>query len=159
MNKITINGEKLVQKHWSTKEQENVELVIDFVQHIMNDHDYSYVREQFKESSYTQHNRNMIDGVEGVVSFNEDFTKRFPDFTYDVKKIMVDGDLVIFHSHSTIKEKDRGNDKKGMNIIDIWQIKDGQIAEHWDSIQPLDWFMRLYVLLAGGSIKNTNGVF
>ena len=71
----------------------------------------------------------------------------------------MDGDYVTFHSHATLKEEDRGNDQKGMNIIDTWKIENGKIVEHWDSIQPLDVFMRFYVGLNGGDIQNANGVF
>lgn len=66
---------------------------------------------------------------------------------------------MIFHSHATLEEDDRGNDEKGMNIIDTWRLDDGRIVEHWDSIQTLDTFMRFYSLVSGGDIRNDNGVF
>ena len=94
-----------------------------------------------------------------LVEFVADFAKRVPDYTYDVKRMLVDDDYVTFHSHATIRKAHRGNDKKGLNIIDTWRIKDGTIVEHWDAIQPLDAFMRFYVLLSGGRIRNNNGVF
>ena len=83
----------------------------------------------------------------------------YPEYSYDVKHIYADGDHVVFHSHATLKKEDRGNDRKGMNIIDTWRIEDGRIVEHWDAIQPLDRGMRLFVLLNGGNIRNSNGVF
>ncbi len=46
-----------------------------------------------------------------------------------------------------------------MNIIDTWRIEDGRIVEHWDSIQALDFSMRVYSLISGGDIANSNGVF
>jgi hypothetical protein len=46
-----------------------------------------------------------------------------------------------------------------MNIIDKWRLEDGRIVEHWDSIQALDFSMRLYSLFNGGDIANSNGVF
>lgn len=46
-----------------------------------------------------------------------------------------------------------------MNIIDTWRIEDGRIVEHWDSIQALDFSMRVYSLISGGDIANENGVF
>ena len=98
-------------------------------------------------------------GIDGLVGVVEAFAKRYPDYCYDVKRIIVDGDHVVFHSHATMKKADRGNDKKGLNITDTWKLRDGQIVEHWDSIQPIDGFMRLYVLLTGGKIRNPNGVF
>lgn len=158
-NTIEIDLENLSKGYWSEAEQENVRIVADFVQHLMNNHDFQYLRTTYMNSAYTQHNRNIADGMENIIKYVDNFSKRFPEFTYDVKRIVADGDLVTFHSHATLKTTHRGNDKQGMNIVDIWKIKDGQIVEHWDSIQPLDFFVRFYALLIGGNIKNSNGVF
>ncbi len=159
METIKIDLENLKKSHWSEEEIKNVELVTDFVQNLMNNHNLEYVLKNYNNSSYIQHNRNIPDGMEGIVGTIKDFTKTFPDFCYDVKQIIADGDHVLFHSHATMKKADRGNDKKGMNITDNWRIKDGQIVEHWDSIQAIDGFMRFYSLLNGGKIRNSNGVF
>ncbi|MEM1270403.1 MAG: nuclear transport factor 2 family protein, partial [Bacteroidota bacterium] len=99
------------------------------------------------------------DGLEGLTEFLRRFVGRFPEYGYDVKRILVDGDTVMFHSHVTTKASHRGDDTKGFNIIDTWRIQGGTIADHWDAIQPLDGFMRLYVWLTGGAIRNANGVF
>ena len=154
-----INFDALKQEHWSEKEMDNARLVMDFVQNLMNNHDFDYVLKTFGNDLYTQHNRNIPDGFEALVRFVQKFAKRFPEYSYDVKRIIIDGDYVIFHSHVTMNKKHRGNDKKGLNIIDTWRIQDGKIAEHWDAIQPIDGFMRFYVWLTGGAIQNANGVF
>jgi predicted SnoaL-like aldol condensation-catalyzing enzyme len=112
-----------------------------------------------KSDEYKQHNRNLPDKITGLVGFLEEFVEDYPEYSYDVKHIYVDGNYVIFHSHATLNEADRGNAHKGMNIIDTWRIENGQIVEHWDSIQALDGFMRFYSLLTGGKIRNDNGVF
>jgi len=154
-----IDLDSLAKANWSEQELANVRLVGEFVQKLMNDHDFDYVLKHFSNSRYTQHNRNLPDKMEGLVGFLDDFVKDYPDYSYDVKHIYADGDYVIFHSHATLKREDRGNDQKGMNIIDSWKIKDGEIVEHWDSIQALDGFMRFYSLISGGNIRNDNGVF
>ena len=159
METASIDLENLKKNHWTPEEVGNVEIIVDFVQRLMNDHDFDYVIKNYANSSYTQHNRNISDGIEGLVDVLKNFTKRFPDYCYDVKQILADGDHVVFHSHATMRNVDRGNDKKGLNITDNWKIQDGQIVEHWDSIQPIDGAMRFYVLLNGGKIRNSNGVF
>ncbi|KFI11857.1 polyketide cyclase [Vibrio coralliilyticus] len=156
---ITINLQELQKPNWTEQELANAELITDFVQNLMNDHNFDYVLEHYNDSAYTQHNRNLPDKVTGLVGFLKEFVEDYPDYTYDVKHIYVDGDYVIFHSHATLDKEDRGNDEKGMNIIDTWRIEDGRIVEHWDSIQALDFSMRLYSLLSGGDIENANGVF
>ncbi|MEM6965355.1 MAG: nuclear transport factor 2 family protein [Bacteroidota bacterium] len=159
MSVLKIDLEKLRKSSWSEQETKHVELVLDFVQNLMNDHNFDYVMDKFGQGSYIQHNRGMLDGVQGVVEYVSGFVKRFPDFTYDVKHIYVDGQYVIFHSHSTANKKDRGNPNKGFNIMDTWKVEEGQLVEHWDAIQPINGFMRLYAVMAGGSVKNENTLF
>ncbi|ERB65594.1 polyketide cyclase [Vibrio coralliilyticus OCN008] len=156
---LTIDLQELQKPNWTEQELANAELITDFVQNLMNDHNFDYVLEHYNDSAYTQHNRNLPDKVTGLVGFLKEFVEDYPDYTYDVKHIYVDGDYVIFHSHATLDKEDRGNDEKGMNIIDTWRIEDGRIVEHWDSIQALDFSMRLYSLLSGGDIQNANGVY
>ena len=156
---VTINLQSLQKNSWTEQELANATLVADFVQNLMNNHDFDYILERYNDSSYVQHNRNLPDKITGLVGFLKEFVEDYPDYSYDVKHIYVDGDYVIFHSHATLKKDHRGNDEKGMNIVDTWRLDDGRIVEHWDSIQALDGFMRFYALISGGDIKNDNGVF
>lgn len=157
--KLVIDLESLQKSSWTEKELANAIVITDFVQNLMNNHNFDYILDKYNDSSYVQHNRNLPDKIDGLVGFLKEFVEDYPDYTYDVKHIYVDGDYVIFHSHATLKKSDRGNDKKGMNIIDTWRLEDGRIVEHWDSIQALDAYMRFYSLISGGSIQNANGVF
>ena len=156
---IQIDLAALQKASWSEQEQQNAEVITDFVQNLMNNHNFDYVLERYNDSAYTQHNRNLPDKVTGLVGFLQEFVEDYPEYSYDVKHIYVDGDYVIFHSHATLDKDDRGNDQKGMNIIDTWRLENGRIVEHWDSIQALDGFMRFYSLISGGNIRNDNGVF
>ncbi len=158
-DKLVIDLQSLQKPSWTEQELANATLITDFVQNLMNNHNFDYILERYNDSSYVQHNRNLPDKITGLVGFLKEFVEDYPDYTYDVKRIYVDGDYVIFHSHATLKKDDRGNDKKGMNIIDIWRLEDGRIVEHWDSIQALDTLMRFYSLINGGNIQNANGVF
>ncbi|MCF6437484.1 nuclear transport factor 2 family protein [Pseudoalteromonas sp. MMG022] len=159
IDKPSIDFKSLQKSNWTKQELENALLIKDFVQSLMNNHDFDYVLAQYNNSAYKQHNRNLPDKMTGLVGFLKDFVEDYPEYSYDVKRILVDGDFVIFHSHATLYKDDRGNDQKGMNIIDTWRVEDGRIVEHWDSIQALDGFMRFYSLISGGTIRNDNGVF
>lgn len=158
-DKLVIDLQSLQKPSWTEQELANATVITDFVQNLMNNHNFDYILERYNDSSYVQHNRNLPDKITGLVGFLKEFVEDYPDYTYDVKHIYVDGDYVIFHSHATLKKDDRGNDKKGMNIIDIWRLEDGRIVEHWDSIQALGTLMRFYSLINGGNIQNANGVF
>ncbi len=156
---ILIDLPPLQKTSWTNQEIRNAEIITDFVQHLMNDHDFDYILKHYNDSAYTQHNRNLPDKVSGLVEFLKEFVEEYPDYTYDVKHVYVDGNYVTFHSHATLNIDDRGNDEKGLNIIDTWRLEDGRIVEHWDSIQALDFSMRVYSLISGGDIANENGVF
>ena len=159
MNSININHDSLKKDSWSDQETENVRLIIEFVQLLMNNHEFSTVLQKFDNDKYHQHNRNIPDGIKALVEYVENFVKRYPDYAYDVKHIYADGDFVIFHSQITTKKKDRGNDRKGINVVDTWRIENGQIVEHWDALQPMSGFFRFLFWLIGGKISNSNGVY
>lgn len=156
---LHINFDDFAKEHWTDQEQKNVKLVIDFIQNLMNLHDFDYVEKTFGWHDYTQHNRSMTDGISGVFDAVKDVVKRFPEYTYDVKHVYADGEFVTFHSQATVKKKDRGNPDKGYNIFDTWKIKDEQISEHWDALQPIDFSMRFLTLLTGGKKANGNGLY
>ncbi|MCT4645265.1 MAG: ester cyclase [Carboxylicivirga sp.] len=162
MNKVErpiIDINKHLQSNWTPQETENVKVVVDFFQHLMNEHDFDYTLNNFGGGSYTQHNRAIPNEMEGLIGYVKTMTKRFPEYSFDVKKIFADGDYVIFHSHTTMKAKHRGNEKKGFIITDTFKLKDGKLSEHWDAIQPIDLFSRILILLTGGNIGNSNPTF
>ncbi|MEM9460641.1 MAG: nuclear transport factor 2 family protein [Myxococcota bacterium] len=159
METLSIDLETLRRPNWTPQEASHAALVADFVRLLMNEHDFDAVRARYGNDAYRQHNHGIPDGIDGVIQTVGDLVKRFPDYTYDVKHILVDGDTVVFHSHATLRRAHRGNARKGFNITDRWRIADGVIVEHWDSIQPIDGFGRLYALMVGGTVRNDNGTY
>ncbi len=160
MNPLIIDFHSLHRASWTESERENVALVADFVQNLMNNHNFEYVLENFDNSLYVQHNTSIPDGISGLVAFVKKFAQRFPEYGYDVKQIMADGDLVMFHSHCTLKAKHRGDDRQGMIIVDYWRIEDGQITEHWDSIQVIPfWLNFMFNFYKMSGRRNDNGNF
>ena len=159
MKTLTVELERLQSNSWTEQEQQNVAVISDFIQKLMNEHDFAYINQQFGHNNYRQHNRNMTEGIAGVIASVSNLVKRYPDYTYDVKHISADGDLVHFHSHVTINKAHRGNDQKGLNIMDTWRVQNGEILEHWDAIQPIDLSTRIFMMMNGGKIQNGNGVF
>ena len=159
MTAPTIELDAHTRTNWTPEEIANAELVTGFVRALMNDHDFDTVRDVYGNDAYVQHNHGIVDGIDGVITTVSDLVKRFPEYSYDVKHVHVDDDIVIFHSHATLKAKHRGDDRKGFNIIDRWRIADGRIVEHWDAIQPIDRFGRLYALMVGGKVRNANGTY
>ena len=159
MSQPQIKIEKLLKPHWQEHDKRNAKAVIEFVQLLMNDHDFEAVLTGYSGEKYIQHNRNIADNIEGVVTTMTDLVKTSPEFSYDVKHVFVDGDYVIIHSHATLKAAHRGDESQGFNIVDTWRLEDGRLVEHWDAVQGLSFSMRIYSLSVGGKIRNTNGVF
>ena len=159
MDTPTIELNDLRRSSWSPEEAANAELVVDFVRLLMNEHDFEKLRVCYGSGAYTQHNHGIADGIEGVIKTVSDLVKRFPEYSYDVKHVLVDDDIVTLHSHATLRASHRGNQRKGFNITDRWRVVDGEIVEHWDSIQPIDLFGRVYALFTGGRVRNDNGTY
>ncbi|UTM56156.1 nuclear transport factor 2 family protein [Photobacterium sp. CCB-ST2H9] len=159
MSSPKINLEALEKSHWSNTDKRNAALAIEFVQLMMNDHNFDEMTRRYAGQPYEQHNRNIANGIEGVVKTVSNLVKNAPEFSYDVKHVYVDGDSVILHSHATLKAKHRGDDTQGLNIIDTWRVSDGRLVEHWDAVQGISFSMRLYALMTGGQVRNGNGVF
>lgn len=157
LSKIEIDNH--IQNNWTKDEVNNVKVVVDFFQKLMNEHDFEYIIEKYSNSSYIQHNRAIPNKISGVVDYVKNLTKRFPEYSFDVKRILADGDFVVLHSHATMNKKHRGDERKGFIITDTFRLENGNLAEHWDAIQPIDIFSRLVILMSGGSIGNNNPTF
>lgn len=155
----TIPFDALKQAHWSQQETANAAIVVDFFQHLMNEHDFEYTQRTYGGAKYTQHNRAIPDGIPGLIGYVKTLTKRFPDYAFDVKRIHSSGEFVVLHSHATLRAAHRGNEKKGFIITDTFRLENGQLREHWDALQPIDFATRLLMLMTGGTVANNNPTF
>lgn len=159
VTKPQVPFDQLKQDHWTEQETANAAVVVDFFQRLMNDHNFDDTIRIFGGGSYIQHNRAIPPEITGVVGYVKALTKRFPDYSYDVKRIISSGDFVVLHSHVTLKAAHRGNDRKGFIITDTFRLEDGKLREHWDAMQAIDLFTRFLMLLTGGAIANDNSTF
>ncbi|MET7333922.1 nuclear transport factor 2 family protein [Nonomuraea sp. NPDC005650] len=50
----------------------------------------------------------------------------------DLKRVVAEGDHVVLHYHMVPQ-----GEGHGIAVVDIWRMVDGQIAEHWDVVQPV----------------------
>ena len=113
------------------KLQQNKKLVKDFYDLAFNQHQSKEAADQFLREDYIQHNPHVASGKQ---AFIEAFAnEKAPDKSRaDFVRIIAEGDLVVLHSHkiSNSREKDRVG-------VDIFRIKNGKIAEHWDVNQDI----------------------
>ncbi|MFC4112392.1 nuclear transport factor 2 family protein [Nonomuraea zeae] len=50
----------------------------------------------------------------------------------DLKRVIAEDDYVVMHYHMVPPEGGRG-----IAVVDVWRLEDGQIVEHWDVVQPV----------------------
>ncbi|WP_433433675.1 nuclear transport factor 2 family protein [Nonomuraea sp. CA-141351] len=49
-----------------------------------------------------------------------------------LKRVVAEDDHVVLHYHMT-----PAGDERGLAVVDVWRLVDGQIVEHWDVVQPV----------------------
>jgi predicted SnoaL-like aldol condensation-catalyzing enzyme len=83
--------------------------------------------------TYRQHNPLIEDGMEGVRKFVAWIMANHPDAHAEIKRIFVDGDHVIIHSHWY----GLSDNPRGEAVVDIFRLENGKLVEHWDVIQSI----------------------
>lgn len=80
---------------------------------------------------YIQHNPGLPDGREAAIAALE---PKFsdPKASFEVKRILVDGNDAMIHLHARPEPGARG-----AAVADLYRLENGRIVEHWDVIQPV----------------------
>lgn len=112
-------------------EQANLDLVLALFAEVLNPMDSSAV-DRFIAPDYVQHSQLAPPGREALKAFLDKIRAETPEAVHDVKRAFVDGDHVIVHYNVR-----RWPGDKGFAVIDIFRVKDGLIAEHWDVLQDV----------------------
>jgi predicted SnoaL-like aldol condensation-catalyzing enzyme len=129
--------------------KKNKELVKTFCNTVFVNHDLSTL-DQLMRDDYIQHNPDVAQGKAGFRDFFEVTFKAMPDFRYTLKKIVAEGDLVFIHCTTTATHTGgewlgvppTGN-KLNFDVVDMFRIQDGLIAEHWDVADTYSLFSQL----------------
>ncbi|RNL62721.1 hypothetical protein EFK50_13300 [Nocardioides marmoriginsengisoli] len=88
--------------------------------------------DRYVRPEYIQHNPLAPDGPEAMKAFGAAWKLQFPDATYEEKRLVTEGDLVVLHSHGVLVPG-----TPGLAVFDIFRFHDGRIAEHWDILQEV----------------------
>ena len=110
----------------------NKKLVLDMAQMLFVEHKVDQAIDTYFDPGYIQHNPIAGNGAETIRTLFKGFYQNVPTATYEVKRIICEGDLCAIHSNSKSKPDDRGS-----AVVDIFRIANGKIAEHWDVIQAV----------------------
>lgn len=126
----------------------NKKLVETLCKTVFQKHDFSRLDEIMRDD-YIQHNEDTPQGKAGFKQFFEGIFKGLPDFSYTVKRIIAEGDIVMMYSTTTATHKGEwlGNpptgNKLNFDVVDIFRIENGKIAEHWDVADTLKLFTQV----------------
>lgn len=119
------------QPHHTPEQKSKAELVIEFYQKFVIEGDLS-IGPRYIGEPYIQHNTIVDNGLEGVITFVKDLRRKYPEMTFEFKRVLVDGDYVLLHSHVITKPGQRG-----VSVFDLFRLEGDKLAEHWDVIQNI----------------------
>jgi steroid delta-isomerase-like uncharacterized protein len=126
----------------------NKKLVETLCKTVFQNHDFSRLDEIMRDD-YIQHNPDTPQGKAGFKKFFEQMFKAMPDWKYTIKKIIAEGDIVMMYATTTATHKGEwlGNpptgNKLNFDVVDIFRIENGKIAEHWDVADTLKLFTQV----------------
>ncbi len=60
------------------------------------------------------------------------YVEQFPQLSFDIKRAVAEGDLVVTHSLLKTSPEDRGT-----ALANFYRLEDGKIVEHWEVAQPV----------------------
>lgn len=110
---------------------DNRAIVTDFARLFYTERNVKKAFETYVVPDYIQHNPGVADGRDAAIAL---LTPMFsdPKRSFEIRKILVDGDLAAIHIFAKPDPTARG-----AAVADFYRLKDGRIVEHWDVIQPI----------------------
>ena len=110
----------------------NKQTVLAYLNTAFNEKKPAEAVEKYGGSHYIQHNPQAPDGFEAFVQFVGGFLEQFPQTSFDIKRAVAEGELVVTHSLLKTSPEDRGT-----AVADFFRLEDGKVVEHWDVLQPI----------------------
>lgn len=83
-------------------------------------------------TDYIQHNPAAGSGREALKAFGGLLREHFPEASFDIKRTIRDGDLIVLHTHAVMVAG-----TPGAVSFDIFRLEDAMVAEHWDVVQEI----------------------
>jgi len=107
----------------------------------------------YMRDDYIQHNQDCPQGKAGFVEFFNVIFKAVPDFSSTLKKMVAEGDIVMAFSRTTGTHtggewlgKEADGAALDYDVVDIFRVQGGKIAEHWDVADTFTFFRQLGVI-------------
>lgn len=111
--------------------EKNRKIIEDFADIFYRQKDVEKAFMKYVAEDYVQHNPNILDGREAAITaLKPKFSN--PEAVFDIKRIIVDGNLAVIHVHGRMNKSQLGG-----AVADFYRLENGKIVEHWDVLQPV----------------------
>lgn len=132
-NKSAENAHCLTEKPNKNRKmtEKNRKIIEAFADVFYRQKDVEKAFNEYVAENYIQHNPNILDGREAAITaLKPKFSN--PDAIFDIKRIIVDGNMAVIHLHGRMNKTHAGG-----AVADIYRLENGKIVEHWDVLQPI----------------------
>lgn len=109
----------------------NKEIATRFFEAVVNEKNYD-AASKYLGKIYIEHDPQGVDGPGGLYVFIEYLRNTYPNSHVEIKRVITEGDYVIFHVHDVKVPGTRGK-----AIIDMFRLDHGKVVEHWDVEQDI----------------------
>jgi steroid delta-isomerase-like uncharacterized protein len=105
--------------------------------------------DEFIHPDYNNHNPQVQPGPAGVKAFFRHYLDAFPDTKVSIEDVIEEGDRISarFTYNGTFTNAFMGYSPNSapiqMRSIDIWHVRDGKLAAHWDELNLLEVFQQI----------------
>jgi predicted SnoaL-like aldol condensation-catalyzing enzyme len=118
----------------SSRLEANKRLVLDFYDRSFNQKDLT-AADMYLDENYIQHNPTVATSRKGFVEGIGALLKQYPNIKMTPKHVFAEDGYVITHVWMQMNSADPKD--KGLAVVDLFRVKNGKVAEHWDVIQPV----------------------
>jgi predicted SnoaL-like aldol condensation-catalyzing enzyme len=126
---LLLSGCQLNCEKTARELEANKKLVADMYQELFGDKNIDAIQKYIADD-YIQHNPFVADGKQALIDAAKNWFVNASKEKIDIQHIAADKDLVFIHLKSHMGAKT-------VSVIDIFRIKNGKIAEHWDVMQEV----------------------
>ena len=110
---------------------DNRAIITDFARLFYTERNVPEAFETYVAPAYIQHNPGVADGRDAAVAMLDPMFSD-PVRRFEIKRILVAGDMAVIHVHAIPEPGSRG-----ASVFDMYRLEGGKIVEHWDAIQPV----------------------
>ena len=129
---LTMGMAALAARADDTLTERNKSIVRDFYTTVLIGRNVD-AAPRFVRTDYIQHNPQVPTGLKGFMdTFRERFAQKLPsDYKRELLNVIGDKDMVVIYVRQTWTGRD--NQHRQALGFDMFRVRDGMIAEHWDA--------------------------